>query len=280
MSAEIVSKIIEFNNAGVDAMVLLEPGIAWHFFKGAAELKILSQQNKSMPFQMLAESNSFVSIAESLASQNSQLQTASSPNGCDVLQSHTSSGGGALTPYTHQRNITSGRSLDQFSLVEPMDQDGTIDIPTARNADAPKSSELNLMHYRAGIIRKSVKLVPNFTATIESISGALLVYNLAVVEHAFNALNGQPVLLYHLAASMLDADSVEDQKIFRVILNNTGAFYWENNLIDEAQSTMRQLQKQMEQCSSISDDAISTLIMHRNIQNILSPPRPMISPAA
>jgi hypothetical protein len=88
---------------------------------------------------------------------------------------------------------------------------------------------------------------------------------------------------------MLDQTKHADVLLYHVILNNTGAYYWENNLVDAAQSTMRHLRTLLLSAAAAlkDDDSLSpTTIndyecletMRRNIQNILAVP--MISPAA
>jgi hypothetical protein len=295
----VVEKIVEFNNCGVDCMCQNEPGVAWHLFKGAVELKILSQLYATAPYAGLVRANSFVAIAEALVAQQQgrnggvpleeELPSSSSETGKKVIDEKETGGDGSLL---------SGDQLPSTTRTTFCRQKSSPSAPSSDMNHHRGSGCAWSSRYEASIIARSCRLElpppsksppPLVESSSSTVSSGILVYNLALTEHLSNPVNGQPLVLYHVAASMLDQNRIADQLLYQVILNNTGAYYWENNMVDAAQSTMRHLRTMLiaavgddpppPRCYSCSDcESLET--MRRNIQNILAVPRLTISPAA
>jgi hypothetical protein len=292
----VVEKIVEFNNCGVDCLFQKEPGVAWHLFKGAVELKILSQLQATAPYAVLVRANSFVAIAEALVAQQGKHhgvvpQEEDLPKICAVdVPSFLSSESGKKVIDEKETGGGGG------SLLPSGDRRSTTTTTFCRHHRGGGGAFLS-SRYEASIIARSCRLElpppsPPSPPLVESsssstVSSGLLVYNLALTEHLSNPVNGQPLILYHVAASLLDQNSIADQLLYQVILNNTGAYYWENNMVDAAQSTMRHLRALL-LMAAVDDhppprccnDYESLETMRLNIQNILAVPRLTISPAA
>ena len=209
---------IQFNNAGAFRF-RSDPRKAWELFKGALEVKLAIERHmkdsrncivKDPFYEHLYAENSYVSRAQTILEEG---ETEVSP-------------GGVADEITLEV-VETTRALASSILQKQL------------------SDELGDIFYTPFIFSKPF-LVPEdcklkTPIEVARTTSAIVIFNLALVEHMFNRTSPQAVSLYELSTSLLVGQVVNELSV--ALVNNIGVWCYENDDIDTAQSCMDHLSR-------------------------------------
>lgn len=253
MTATTISKSIQFNNAGV-ACFRCHPKKAWELFKGALEVKLALERsmNTHLPaklplYENLSSTNSYVNRAQAILDEVDEEEISTNDDNVEMT----------LEEVEESRTLLSSTIYKQFG-----DELGDIFYTP-------------FLFSKPFLISDNEVLSPYGRARSTS---AIVIFNLALVEHLFNRTSQQAVSLYELSTSLMVGRHVNELGI--ALVNNIGVWCWENDDMDAAQRCMDHLWRILRNpaCQHLIDSNEKSSIL-RNICSILTP-RGTASPAA
>jgi len=246
-----LAKAVQFNNAGV-ACFRSEPKKAWELFKGALEVKLAmertsmnsSRQAPATPalFEQLSAENAYVKRAQTILEEG---------NDDDAMDLDPNNVGDSNVVTLEE--VEASRILVSSTLCQQF------------------GKELGNIFYTPFLFTKPF-LIPDQDAISPSemarTTSAIVIFNLALVEHLFNRSSNQAVSLYELATSLLVGQTVDQLGL--ALINNIGVWCYENDDLDAAQRCMDHLSRIMRSCHHLVSDADQAAIL-RNICCLLTP---------
>jgi len=244
-----LAKAVQFNNAGV-ACFRSEPKKAWELFKGALEVKLAMERNsmssqQALPakpalFEQLSAENAYVKRAQTILEEG---------NDDDAMDLVPNVDGNVVT----LEEVEASRTLVSSTLCQQF------------------GKELGNIFYTPFLFTKPF-LIPDQDAVSPSemarTTSAIVIFNLALVEHLFNRSSNQAVSLYELATSLLVGQTVDQLGL--ALINNIGVWCYENDDLDAAQRCMDHLSRIMRSCHHLVSDSDQAAIL-RNICCLLMP---------
>lgn len=206
-----VIKATAFNNAGVACFKAGDSKKAWELFKGALEIKLAIArftESKEPPaaeplYADLADGNRYVARAEILL--------------------------GAFYTLPHQ------------GQAYPVDPNAEID-PTPTLCRNSIEEELEDFFYTPFLFAKPFPIPDQgIVCPVERsrYTSAVVIFNIALVEHLYNRSSRQAVSLYELATFLMRGDIAGPLAL--ALINNIGVWCYENDHIESAQRCLDQL---------------------------------------
>jgi hypothetical protein len=258
--ASAMAKAVTFNNAAVVYFADGRFDLAWALFKGALEVKLVVERSTHDSGCIQNDR-----IVDGMFCINQYILKAD-----DILQQHQ---------HQHQK--------------EPEANSRWIDSYGRRPMPPTRESSHNLMFYDLFVFARPF-LIPNeYESRIDETAdevinkanstSAIIIFNLAVVEHLVNGSSSKVSSLYELASSLLVGTPVDLLGI--AIINNIGVWCCENDDADTSQRCMEHLSNILTACydngtrmhdntavvlSGLSSREYNYLL--NNISSILSPP--------
>lgn len=221
---------VRLNNIGVDVLETGNGKVAWDLFKGALEVKLameragwpsFSSSNSTEVFMKeAAASNIYIQRAQEhlaiLDRHNGRLSCLSPPvlvfHGITTTGGHVSRGGPVVGNQHH----------------DPLTPNMTSTRQQTRPLHVVEDDSLAL--YTPFLYGQPLKLPESRVGTSTRRESAVVIFNLALVDHLQHRQSKQAVALYELAMTLLTGDTVDILGI--AIVNNIGVWCHEND--DEA----------------------------------------------
>jgi hypothetical protein len=256
MTPVTLAKAIQFNNAGVSCF-RSHPKKAWELFKGALEIKLAMEKEMNSSCECSVK----VPFYEQLSSENAYIYRAHTileEGGDEVADQITDRGEVTLDV------VEASRTLLSSTLCKRL------------------GKELGDIFYTPFVFSRSFRIPDDFESIppieLARTTSAIVIFNLALVEHLFNRTSPQAVSLYELATSLLVGQSVNELGL--ALINNIGVWCYENDDNDAAQRCMDHLSKILRNpsCRDLITASDRDAVL-RNICCMLMP-RGTTSPAA
>lgn len=262
---------VNFNNVGVDFYLKRDYESAWDLFKGALEVMLVVEHHihvndgeiasstleSSTNISCLMGKNSFVRKAESIilkvgvervSMTNFTLNEADSEThelGQGEEQFSTDSPRSSLALENVTSPFTASLNMDR----EEYGTDGPLVSlqVTAKHENSDRFQPyIHCCPFSVSIDDTSQGEQASTTSTSclknqsQHLKSAIVIFNLALVEHTVDRSSGTAISLYELAASLLV--NRETSTLFGVALvNNIGIWYYENDVIESSQRCMKYL---------------------------------------
>jgi hypothetical protein len=233
LQTKAMSKATVYNNAGVYHFKEGDYKIAWDLFKGALEVKLdMERIEEGSERTSTSLKNPYIMLAE------------------DILQS--------TKCCANQDLCCSLQRLPQAPSRIPSFSDKSIGIrcdPYVYTRPFQIPEECNQLKPLADRARAT---------------NAIIIFNLALMEHIFDRLSEKVMCLYELSSSLLVGEHMDLLGV--ALVNNIGVWCFENDDMDASQRCMEHLRKTLQFCdlSRVASREYSSIM--NNIIWILSPP--------
>lgn len=243
-----IVKAAEFNNAGVSCFRAGNPRQSWELFKGALEVKLAIErfaESESRPedeplYVDLSGANRYVARAEQL-----------------LL-------------------VVSSENISNASVVDPnsgMNADPSRPEASYRTRKRIGGEEHCDIFYTPFLFTKPFPVPDQGSASPHEMArstSAVIIFNLALLDHLFNRPSRQTLSLYLLASNLMVGEVVDALGL--ALINNIGVWCYENDDIEAAQRCLDHLSRILRSpnISQLVDSEARSAVM-RNVVYMLSP---------
>lgn len=261
-----VERAVDFNNAGVEVLAAGHPRVAWELFKGALEVKLAVERYETEYGPLLTTETTAATQKYNARLQQQQQQLRVEPpippylSNAFVEQAErhlavveTFLAHPVPQHHVQRRDSIDGLNANGFFVPGIPNQRQHMEQTQADTAAAAMADDSILptgdfrSHYIPKILTKPLRLEappsasrPDLRAARSGRESAVIIFNLALLDHLKYTCSQQARALYELAMSL--RTGISDFDPLRIsLLNNVGVWSYENGDVDITQSCMCQL---------------------------------------
>jgi hypothetical protein len=244
-----IEKARAFNNAGASFLEVGHGRAAWDLFKGALEVKLASERSSDQQASRIGELDTYVRKAEYHMQNLANYRLNNTDTG---IASH-------LFEYPSMRGGGMPMESSTGCLFDPYISCHPFRIPV----DEPS------------IVGPTTELAAKERTMSANRASAMIIFNLALVDHLHNRSSNHAISLYELAITLMVGEDVGPVGI--ALINNVGVWCYDNEDAPGGLRCMDHLSSVLHVCNSVDEEERARLVS--NIQLMLIPPF-SASPAA